>query len=636
MKNQIIHLFLSVFFLIHYQVESVAQSVELEYKTKGKNTFSVSVGLSDQDGNTSVEPEVFLATGNLFFTIYPNINSEREYFKESDLDGSLNTIRMMQNNKTVKPVQAFRPVKNSDDRIKCIVMTFSKEDVHLYDPFIFVSSIDTSEAVKISEDFYPDITKYREIYEKGYNLSHEDKYPESFRVLFPVIKDAESNPIIRHYSFFQHLSETVMETIIYNQADSLNDVFACYNDRFQNSLNFDDLVKCDSVIVIAKQMYQSFSPYFEMDFPKSKSYEESFKQMISTMEKAREKSFDFFKTSRLQFFVDGQYNSSYQFRFYIDLIARMLLHIEKFHFISGLDTLNIGLLNKFPDKKNELVQIDLLEDFLMMIRLINTDIKYDHRVFNDSVMSNLSGQSALQHQPYYEIFRAFNLVSQDKDNFSNMLNNAIKTCTDTVLLQDIEMWQLCYHLTVEQVKPQILQNLNKGLTLIQEKKWEEAGNLFEIITKQADNLALSWYYAGKVNAEMGADHLANNRFSLAIEKYPRYISPRINLFETRFEQQEYDQLLLDVNQSLELMDIWMFYYWKAKVHFAKKQYKETIQTIVEKCHPLNRYHLESWFLLGDAYYEMKNIAKAREAYDETQQINPHEYEKYNRIMEEKF
>jgi len=87
-----------------------------------------------------------------------------------------------------------------------------------------------------------------------------------------------------------------------------------------------------------------------------------------------------------------------------------------------------------------------MEDFEIIVGLINEDIHLYQYVFSDSIMNNLYNHHELQPQPYYEIFKAFSLLSQDQELFRFNMNKAMKYSTEDNLIGNREIWMLT-HLT---------------------------------------------------------------------------------------------------------------------------------------------------------------------------------------------
>lgn len=615
--------------------EIFSQSVDITYKSKWRNDYRAKIYFSDINANEEVSPEAFLAYENIYFTIKATVQSERDEFKTNDFENCLDQIVLLQDGNTIHRNSNLKPFTSPDGKMDRVLMSFPRREIKLYRPIAFKNELDTTDVITLKDDYFMYFFKYQKIYEEGYNLSHDNNYIAAFNTLLPVVEDATSNEEIEHYSFYPHLSETIMETIIREHADSLRRTYEQLAEAFHQSLQRNDLLRCDSLKRKAERDFEVFEPYFAMDFPKSKTYQEEYKNMLSVLRQLENQNAEIFKANKMQFFLNTDPLNSYQFMFYLDVIARMVTHIESFRYLEGLETLDLAVLEQMPEKKNTLVRTGWMDDFEIMVGLINSEIRYHNRVFSDSIVNSFYELSDKLHQPYYEIFKAFNVLSRDKEMFSRHLQQALQRCTDLDLIKNIEMWILCCKMTSLGVNEQIIANMNQGIKLIGQKSWIEAGSLFEVITMQASNIAPPWYYAGLINYENGDYYAALAKFNTALEKYPGFVLPRIYLFNSLYDNSDYEELQQKINQSIEVADTWLFRYWKAKTHWAKKEHDEVIREITQQCHALNDHNIETWLLLGDAYFEEGNIEKAKESYGRVHQLDPHG-QRYNQKMQEKF
>jgi len=635
MNQNFMKTIIAIFLGIFLSAPLFSQSTDIVYKSKGKNSYSVRVFFSDKKGGDQVNPDDFRAGEQVFFTIVPTELSEREYFKSSDLEDYFFQIRLMQEGNILTPAAAPAPLTSQDGKIMKYVLTYPKAQLVLFKEFSFISPVDTSEAIKLTDEYYNQFKHYKTIYEEGYNLSHDRKFVESFNVLYPVVQAAEIVEEVKYYTFYNHLSDILMERAIRGHADSLAKVYLIHSNRFRKDYAYSELLLCDSVQSKLEKDFVVFEPYMKLDFPKCASLRADYERMKKEMNTVKAENFDLFKQKKLSFFQNSNYGD-FKFGFYLDVIARLVTYRETFVKMNGLDVIDLKLLSKMPDKKTKLEITDWLSDFTIIVNLINDDIKQHHYIFSDSVMSNLFNLHDRHPQPYYEIFRAFNTLSRDPETFRYNLNEALLHCSDSFLIENLEKWMLCSMITDETTSPKLLENINNGIKLINTKKWKEAAQVFDIITMQASSLAMPWYYSGLIAWENDEKHVAQNRFDMALSQYPNYIAPRIYIFNDLYEKSDYDQLLAKINLAIESQNLWIYQFWKAKTLYAKKQYKEAITCIKDNCMPLNVFEVEAWFLLGDIYYDMKDPKSAREAYQQTQVINPYDYEKYNRIMTEKF
>jgi len=166
--------------LLSYAVQPV---VEIVYKVKGKNKYSVPVFFSDKNGAEGLTSEEFQTYEHLYFTIQATEHSEREFFKSSDLEENLSLVQLIQADKAFAPAKAPAPVTNPDEKIVKYILSYPKSEVLLHKPFTFTSQTDTSETIGLSDEYFPQFSHYKAIYEEGYELSHDRKFVESFDVL---------------------------------------------------------------------------------------------------------------------------------------------------------------------------------------------------------------------------------------------------------------------------------------------------------------------------------------------------------------------------------------------------------------------------------------------------------------------
>lgn len=613
-----------------------SQSVDIDYKTRLRNIYSASIFFSDKNGTENIQPEEFLDYDHIYFTITVNPNSQRDHFRTNDIEEDLILIELYQEGKKVHPSAALKPINDVDGRFTHVLMTFPKDKIKLYKPFIFKNELDTTDPIELDEKFYKYYFHYHELYSKGKSFYEEKLFTQAFDTAFPIAENGTSKEEMQHYSFFKQASETLFESIINEYADSLFSVYNQISEEFLSTVELSALHQCDSVRDLLKAGFETFSPYFDLDYPKSKSLKSNYQQIFAKIEKIESDNYEYFKINKLSFFEKGNYEE-FKFRFFIDAIARLLTYTEGFQKIDSLNRINIGYLDNMPLIKNTLIRTDWKEDFEIIINLINEDIATEQKVFNTSIMANLESQKNHQHQPYFEIFTAFNAKHTDPSLFNYYLNEVLKYCSYEEMIKHIEIWSLCYRFTVQNISQEIFNRINNGIQLISQRNWPEAAEAFSIISMQASFLAPPWYYAAVIDYEQNDDFSAESKFNLALDRYPEYISPRIYLFDWLHQREMYEELYEEVNKSLGLIDIWLFHYWKAKTLVALGNYPEAIERITNHCHQLNPFDVQSWFLLGDAYFFSDEKNKARQAYQRTQQINPFSYtDIYNDKMQKLF
>ena len=138
--NRIIAVFLCVFFTNGL----FAQSIQLNYKEKGRSFLTAKIYFSAQTGADKITPEEFFDYENVFFTLVPATPDGKDYFKDSEIAEDLSLIKMKQGFAEVQPAAILKPVLNADGKIDKVIMSFPKRQVRLFVPFIFISPFDTA------------------------------------------------------------------------------------------------------------------------------------------------------------------------------------------------------------------------------------------------------------------------------------------------------------------------------------------------------------------------------------------------------------------------------------------------------------------------------------------------------------
>jgi tetratricopeptide (TPR) repeat protein len=178
-----------------------------------------------------------------------------------------------------------------------------------------------------------------------------------------------------------------------------------------------------------------------------------------------------------------------------------------------------------------------------------------------------------------------------------------------------------------------VKNINYGIGLIEQQRRDEASNIFNTITRQANTIAPPWFYLGRILYEQEQSFTAETKFDLALEINPYYIAPRLFKFRILYDQENYDKLLSEVNEALLANKIWLYHFWRAKALFALGEYKAAIEEIEEQCLKINPFEPDEYYLLGDAYAAIKDFDSAEKAYTKTQEINPHDIDdRFNEKM----
>lgn len=633
MKYSAIRIILSGFCVLMFSGSIFSQSTDFIYKEKGRNQYSASIYFSDEHGGEDVSPDAFIDYKNVFFTIKPNSSSEKEYFKDGDVVEWFQGIVLVQDGNEVKMIDPVAESRNADGKIDHVVLSYKKNDLKLYQPIVFINQMDTSEAIMLPDKYFTHYFKYLPIYEESMRLSDERNYIDTYKTAVRIVEDAKKREEVLHFSFYDHASDIILPNAIVQQADTLSKLMDAANEKFIKNTDKAGLFTIDSMYQAMEEGKSIFTPYFEMGEPKSKMCLDAYTATLEKGRKILEDSQKRYKSKVLSFLETGNY-SNYKFSLFVELIAKMTTQLDTLKRLNGLHPLNLAILDEMPEIKDELKTTQWLDDFQTLIEMLNQDIEASGILFGEKTIQHFQSLKSAEHQPYLQIFLAFNELTGNKSLFVNYIKNALIYCSDEELILNLEMWILSYNLTMENLSEDIVHQINKGILMVEQKNWDDAASTFGTITKLANTIAPPWFFLGKVQFMQGEVFAAGAKFNRALDIYPAYIAPRIFDFALLYEQENYEELLSKIADATQINDIWLYHFWKAKTLFAMGKFNDAITEIHDQCETLNSFSLDQFFLLGDSYLAIQKYDMAKAAYEQTQKIDIYNSEAlYNVKME---
>ncbi len=621
-------LFISLLFFCFLAsgLTSFGQSTNLIYKKKGKTVHRVVLTITNDAGLKNMNPVDFKKSDNLYFIITPEPTARKQYFKNSYIEDYFLQISIEQDGN--KLIQNGSPVQlTTGDKITGVILSFSKKDLQLYSAFHFVNKIDKSRPVTIREIFYPSFDKYKKVFGEARKLMGNNGYISAFNMLYQIEKDAQSNPEIKAYSFYDKATIDLPKQAIKNYTDTLYNVFLQKHEIFLKQKSKPLLDSCNAVLQTFIRGLTIFQPYLQIKedgIPQLKAQVLKIRNIMDSKYNADKR---ILKQSSMALLETGNY-SNYKFFLFVDVLSRMLTHIDSLKIINGITLLDLNVLNKFPEKTEELVNTGWFNDFKNLVDFLNDNIKHQKIIFNPTILSHLKQMNSTEWQPYFEIFNAFNSLYSNPQIFYPNINRAIVKCTDSTLLRNMDTWLVSYKISHEGIDKKYVTEINRGIRQINNDQWTKAENTFNIIKRQVSTIPAPWFYSAEIKFHQNEVFSAEAQFSKALELYPHYLSPRLFIFKSLLSEKRYPDLLANADTAIFSFNIWYFHYNKAIALFHLKRYKDCINELLTNCISINSWDLKQYYLLGDAYLHLKDFEKAKEAYMKTRKIDPYSNSKY--------
>jgi len=150
-----------------FSSQCLSQSTDIVFKSKGTKQYQVTISFTSDNGVEGISADEFIDYDKVYFTIKPNTLSEREYFKESDLESDLLAIRLTQDNKTIPREPALHPITNDEGKIDRVVLAYQKREVWLYKPFVFMTAFDTAAPIQLTDEYFKYFNTYKPVFENG-------------------------------------------------------------------------------------------------------------------------------------------------------------------------------------------------------------------------------------------------------------------------------------------------------------------------------------------------------------------------------------------------------------------------------------------------------------------------------------
>lgn len=595
-----------------------AQSTSLVYKVKGKNNYQVKINFSGEAGSIEISPDVFFSQSNIYFTLTADPNTGKGIFKDNDIQNILSNVKILQNEKSISQSGTPRSLLNVNSKVNRIIIAFDKSKIEIFKKFAFSVGGLFSNKLKLDEKYLESFESAKDIYDKGIAAFDANHYRESYKELYSLHINANRNAEIKALSFYESTLKKIDESVE-------NFILNAESDLDKSNQNFVDN-GTEEALKEFQEFYQGvqtylteFEHYFTSDLKKASVLFARVEVLNAKIEQQFQDNIQLFKKERMALLEQSDY-SNYQFSSYIDLIARLIIDADSLWIIDRLQTIGINKTDRFIKEYSDLYE-DQKQEFRILIGLINDNIEQGF-ILSERVIENLEVNVEFQKQPYLEILVALNALEKDKDTFEEYLKLALTKCSDEKLIAGIELWQISFLLTKDQIGSQTLRHINEGAQLIEKKRWKPAEDRFNMLKRQISGFAPIWFYSGKLKYNMGESYSAEVQFKKALSLYAEYIAPRKYILDIFEKEKSYVQLLSNSEEAITTFDTWLFRYYKAKALIYLKKYELAVDELLNFCITKNKWDTNQYFLLGDAYLELNKFEEAKAAYTKTQEIDP--------------
>ena len=607
-------LLLVIVFFLTFAINLFSQSVELKYRerTIGSDQ-SIQIYFSDESGNEYASPDSIAKSVYFYFCFKP---IGEWTFSQKNINGYVDPIILKQNDSTINYLSR-NPIREGKSITK-FVLSYKKNDMDYLGDFNFENKLENTELMNISEEYWPIFNQYKPVFTQGRETFELQEYLMAFQILKNFLMD---DPRAKELSFYDTADSLILEAIN-NYIEKNDNKFNEITTELEESLEDNKIDKLEMLSLELSAAQKNFNPYFDFKSDSSLTVKQKCDQLVENLNSGVSEYNRAYRDMKLSIFDQGNY-IDYKFELFVDLLAHMTLDIELIYKIDGYNGIDLTLIDQYTIKKQLLEELDWLTEFTDAVKLINEDIQTKNYIFGPTTMDNLKKQMQFEKQPYYNIFIAFNaLANDDMDMFVRSIREAYKTVSNEDLLYAFELWYVSYLATKNNIPEKVLVTLAEVLRYESEGKYEESIKQCKIAVRLSSGFSPPLFFLGRIYHKKEEGFIAERYFDQALEILPDYMAPRLYKIRSLINLEDYSSALIEVDSALTNLPYWYFYFTKAQVLVHLKQYEEARDIILEKCLPLNKYHFDSFILLGDICISIKDGDCAKDYYLQAGDIDP--------------
>jgi len=616
----------SILTILSYSVFAQKTSLLFSKSLINKTGKTISIELTDSMGSSQINADFFNKSDLIFFTLksFPGQNWN---FSKNEAEKKVTELKLVQE-KNILSVKKNKSVLENED-IKEVIITYNKNSINVLKPFLFRFEETDSEPISIPETLWPNYKEYTAVINKTKILLLENDFIGSFQSIVKLW-DMDSN--FSKFSFYPSSVSTFNEIVEKNISQS-NELLLRSISNFQKAStekNLDHLFSLKDSLLINLNQISSFLKISHEGIEPD-NFIKTIESLKSKILKEATDAKQLFKKTMLSIFELKDYDD-YKFKLYTDLLARLLISVDKIKPINGLDNIYISKIKKFPIIKSELVDMGWNDDFAVICRLLNDNIHERSYLLNDTAMNNYAQNKSDETQPYYALFQAYNkLVRKEKEQFVTQINQCLSTVSDRDLLSGLD-------LTISLASMDSISNdefwaiVQKGFDAQSNGAFQEAKKYYDKAEKLSVSNEVLFFLMGENNYKLNDRYSSEIYFNRALAINPKFIMPKLFRIEFLIDDKDYETAIGLVDEALDANPIWYFYLKKAILLQLLGKNEDAKSVLLNNCIAINALNYDQYIVLGDIYLALNDVKNARESFMIAGNINPND-KQYKKRME---
>lgn len=605
---------LGVFFFLF--APASAQTTEIVVKRGMGREVRAKIQLSDVQGNFNPSAKRFANDTRLHFRFTPQKGNLMLKFARRDLDSLQLYLGLAQQNEFLWLVDVKPTFKNplNSTGFAGAVISFEKAGFTLREPFKFIYKDQQSTEMTLPQVYWPGYDHFLRRYQLGIRSS-KDKPLAAIGLL------ACFHPDTLHAMGFDYSEDA--RNLLFKSIHTVIDTFEVVSRLVETGqmsarYAFDEL---NAIAAAGKAWHEAgvvLDPVLQGVASEAVEYD------LVRRKRALDTTFSTLEQRYGSKVLSDYTYDEYKFELFTSLLSKMVLYKPGFSQVSRLTRLPIELVEHFPEEKRELTRYHFLSEFKRLVQLINQNITMHQYLMDESLMLHLKGLQTVEPYPNYEIMQAANrLAAGDLVGFSRELQAVLDVAGTSDRIELAERWVGAVEFTMNQTDPGLLENLSKGITMLEAQNIAAASNAFDMAFRLDQRSWVALYYLGLTHYLQGQKYTGLKFFRKALAENPRAMMPYVKELAFYREEKAFEQALSIADSALaHRPNNWFMLTERADLLYRCGRLEEAKKVILDKVLPVRSRMIEQYFLMGDIYLAQDSLKMAETYYNKAGDIDP--------------
>lgn len=524
----------------------------------------------------------------------------------------LSQIQLYQSGTRIEPVETT--LLGGVEAITAGRVSYPRNEIDWGQPLAFVHQADTSATFSLPEVYAPDYAALRRSYEQGRRLLEEGQPLEALDTL-SVFYSAET-PTYEFVADARATLDEAAEAVVAQEQKTL--------DRLRKGASTapnDSMLQRITAFRIQLDSLQKSLGTDRTDQPKNgASLQAQIVDLDTSAATLYDNTYETYRKQTSRVFVESPYEQD-KSEFFVEALVQLLLDSDSSFAASAgpPEGVSTALLDapRHSDVRRTLQKEDWEREFRDVLTVVDKNIRWNDRLFEDRVLDSLRRSRTEPAQPYYEVLSALDAIAEeDTSTFQEQWVTARRTSTDLSFLNAMQHWRIAARGAPVTDTTSVAALVDNAERLRREERLEAARQQLDQASRIASDYPPLLYEQGRLHQAQGDTTAALEHFDRAQTADTTYVVPKVAALRLLLEQGKYETVLERADTMLSSAPYWLVYFPKARALGQLGRDEEAIRLLREECEQRNARSHALYVMLADLYAEQEAWTKAARAVQE--------------------